>query len=443
MANVTIPGSSAGGVTDITVTTTATSAILQQATQAIATLIATNPTAGNAANFGGGLWPTVLSIGGSVPGGYGPETVNGIGQSNKVVLVNNTDPVVASNADGVGITRETVMAGNGSFTFTDNGACDQIFTGGGNNNITFAANSYNGQFLGDGYNKITVQSTSGVTTIIGTTGSTDTIVGTAGSSGGIYYVETNDSMAIITPNSHNVTVVGTSAGGATSVFGTSFTGSLYVSNGTGYFAGGTNSTNSPAVPNALQSSVGGGTTLIGGGAGDVLTSVGKGDILQAGLGAETLDGSGAAGGSTIFGSAYGSQVIFAGSTVGDVIYTTNSTTAGSYNGTSPSISFVGEFINLHTAPSGALDGNGISGANTIVAGASGSGVQSATINDFISGHDKLVLTASNTGLGVSTVTAASVVGGTSMNVTTVTTGNGSTFTFLNTSALQFGDVTAK
>lgn len=434
MADVTIPGTGVGTVNEIIVTTTATSSILQNAAQAIASLIAANVTTGNATGVTGNVWPEILSIGGRVPGGYGPMTVSGIGSNVRGVLINDTDAVVASNATMT--SQETVIAGIGNLTFTDNGSNDQIFVGGGTNNITFNTYSYDSAFEGDGSNQITVNAAQGTTTIFGTAGSSDTIVGGSGS-GGIYYVETAGSMALITPNSHNVTVVGTAAGGATSIFGTNFTGSLYVSGGTGTFTGGTNTSNPAGTTNALGSSAAGGTTLIGGGAGDVLTSLGVGDVMRAGLGAETLNGAGALGGGSIYGSAFGSQVIFAGSTTGDVIYTTNSTTSGSYTSGGNTITFTGEFINLHTAPGGQIDGNGVTGRNTIMGGAVGNGVQNATINDFISGTDKLVLTSAVTGLGVSTVTNPTT------NVTTVTTQNGSTFTFLNTSVLHAGDVTYK
>jgi hypothetical protein len=73
-------------------------------------------------------------------------------------------------------------------------------------------------------------------------------------------------------------------------------------------------------------------------------------------------------------------------------------------------------------------GSSVEGA---VSGAANS-AQFATISDFISGTDKLVLNVSNGNAAVTIGGVSTVIGGNTVAYSTVTTSNGSVFTFLGT-----------
>lgn len=144
-----------------------------------------------------------------------------------------------------------------------------------------------------------------------------TLNGSAGTSFTYYGID--GAKTLINPGAADVTVVGNLNGdtsGTTTLFGG--TGTAHVYGGTGYFKGGTGGANELG-----SSTVAGGTTLVGAHDGDVLYNAGKGNMLIAGAGAETLVGiqdSTAAGGSkfqlgvggqtTVFGDAAGGNSFY-------------------------------------------------------------------------------------------------------------------------------------
>jgi hypothetical protein len=353
-----------------------------------------------------------LIIGGVRPGGYG--VINTLAPTSALgIIVNNTDPTSVT-LPGAG-NGQIVYSGIGVTTITAGGQGDTIISGGGFNTINFTNTSTNSLFLGDGQNVVNVNTASGATTIFGTSASSDTILGGSsggGSSGDIYYVSAAGSMALIDPGAHNATVIGTAGGTETvSVFGgLAFTGNLTVTNGTGYFQGGSNGGNS------MASSTVGGTTLVGGGQGDILKSMGKGDILKAGSGLETMVGAGALGYDQFWAST---------STATGLL--TMSALAGNNKYLGASIE--GSFIDMHLNGAAQTLGSSVEGTVT----ASSSSAQFATIADFISSKDKLVLTffgGANTATSIAS--GATIIGGQSVNYSTVTASNGSVFTFLGT-----------
>ncbi len=423
MPTVTVSGASgAGVVTSLTTTTASTAAIAQSAFNSISGLFSNFGQANiNAGTVPGGQ--IVGSLGGTAQGNYG--TLTATIPSNVIALtINNTGATSVTNTRFVG--SETVLAGAGTLTFTDNASSTSIVTGGGNNTITFSQYSQNGTFVGDGTNTINVNAATGASSIYGTAASADTIVGSASGSG-IVYTSATGSTAFINPLASNVTVFGAGGTGSTTVFGgvgNQGTGRLTVTDGTGLFQGGT------AGKNMLGSSSIGGTTLMGGGGGDVLQSKGANDLLKAGgLGSSTLDSSYSVGGDTLMGSSSGASLIYASQTIGDTIYTTNSTFAG--------VGFVGEFIQLHTGPNSLLRSLNASVSSTIIGGGGvgNSGAQFATMGDFISGVDKLLLVTSV--VGTASLTTGSIATGNGpLLYSNVTTSNGSLFTFYNTTLTQ-------
>ena len=435
MPTVTITGASGAMVaTSIQVTTASTAAIAQAAADSISTLTAAGGGFGQA-NINAGVTttvPVVGSLGGSTFANYDTLTANAIPNNVQSLVINNSGNTTASNSRFIG--SETVLSGSGNLSFTDNGSSTSIVTGGGVNAITFSAFSANGSFTGDGANTIAINSANGATSVFGTSGSSDTINGVAsvgGKSSSLVYTAAAGSTAFINPRASNVTVFGANGAGSTTVFGGSpnaFTGTLNVTNGSGLFQGGT------AGNNFLGSSTVGGTTLMGGGSGDLLQARGLGDSLMAGAGSSTLDGSFSVGGDTLSGSSTGASLIYASKTQGDVILTTNSTVQG--------IGYVGEFIDLHTGPNSLLRSLNANVPSTIYGGAAGSagatGANFASVGDFISGVDKLLL---STVLGASTLVTGTLAGagGQPLAYSQVTTTNGSNFIFYNT-ILTAGDI---
>ncbi len=422
MAYVTISGASGTNIVNtIQYTSAATAALAQAAAANISSLITSSQA--TQASLNSGTAPTgtfIASIGSTVDTNVGPVTANNISTA-VGFTINNLANTIASNSR-FSFGNESVISGIGNLNFSDNAASTQIFAGGGNNTITFSSFSSNGSFTGDGANQIGVNTTSGVTSVFGTAASTDTIYGGSASSN-IAYKSTAGSSAFILERNANLTVFG-GAGGSTTVFGgansgltsPSGAGTLTVVNGQGFFIGGSGG------PNIMSTSSIGGTTLVGGGNGDVLTSNGQGDIISGGSGLSTINASNSVGGDSLAGVQNGASVIYGSKSIGDAIFLTNSSITGALNGTS----YTGADIFLHTGASTALYGLNSTVANIIYAGApsAGMGAEKATINDFISGTDKLVLQTSVTGAGV---TIAGGAGGS----TVVTTTNGSTFTFLN------------
>lgn len=418
MPTVTISGATGSQVVNfINFTTASTAAIAQAAANNISSLFPGVGQANVNAGYAGGS-QIVGSIGNTSQGSAG--NLSPALNSNVVALtVNNNDTTTASNLRFTG--GETVLAGTGNLVFTDNAAGTFIITGGGTNAITFATNSANGTFLGDGANTINVNAIGGATSVFGTAGSTDTIQG--GASSNIVYTSTAGARAFINPNSSNVTVFGAGGAGSTTVFGgasTPGTGRLTVTDGTGLFQGGT------AGTNIMSSSSVGGTTLIGGGNNDVLSSKGVGDFVKAaGIGVSTLDASYSKGSVTLQGSSGGASLMYASQTLGDTVLTTSSTIDGG--------GFVGEFVNLHTGPNSLFRSLNNTVSSTVLGGGGvgNTGLQHATFGDFISGLDKVLLVSSVVGNYYGMVTG-SYGPGAGQVYTNVQTANGSVFTFYNT-----------
>jgi len=361
-----------------------------------------------------GTAPIIGSAGGSgVPTNNGTLVVGTLTSAVQGLLINNTGLTTASNVRFVG--GETVLSGTGNLLFSDNGVGTQIITGGGTNTINFTASSMFGTFIGDGANTINVNSSSGVTSIYGTSASVDTITGSG--SGQISYTSAPGSSAIINPGSANVTVFG-AAGGTVSVFGGYGTDQLTVNSGTGYFAGGTNGGNS------LTSSYAGLTTLVGGGNGDVLTSYGTGDVLVASTGAETLNGANSGGGVNLWASSTGSSLMFGSAATGDTFFTSTSTVQG--------VGFEGTFIDMHTAPNTSLPGlNHASNEIVVGLGDTAKLANFASVGDFVSGLDKIVLVTANIGANYNLSYATVSTGTGTEAMTTLTTTNGSTILLYN------------
>lgn len=420
MPTVTITGAAGTNVvSSLQVTTASTAALAQTAANNVSALF----TSGfGQVNINGGVSTGALivgSIGGTTDTNAGSISVLNIPNNVQSLLINNTGATTASNSRFVG--NETVIAGTGNLTFTDNGASTTIITGGGTNAITFSANSTNASFTSDGVNTLNVNTSSGATSVFGTSTSSDTIIGTASTTGGITYTSAAGAKAFINPGAANVTVFGAGGAGTETVFGgasvNSFSGKLTVTDGTGYFQGGT------AGGNVIGSSTVGSTTLIGGGSGDVLTAKGLSDKLVAGAGAATLDGSSSLGGDFFFASSTGAALMYGSRAIGDTFFTNNSTVAG--------VGFTGSFIDLHTGPNSQLRGlnNNVSG--TVAVGFSGSGANFASVGDFVSGTDKVVLNTSAVGSSFTLANGTVAGAGGSIAYTNLVTSNGSTITFYN------------
>ena len=428
---VTITGAAGSGVvTNVQVTSATTAVIAQNAANSISSLFGSGGFGQANINSGATTSAAIVgSLGGTNSANYGTLVVQSIPNNVQSLTINNLGDTFASNSRFIG--SETVLSGTGNLNFTDNGSSTTIVTGGGNNTITFNAYSANGSFTGDGTNQIGVNSANGSASVFGTAASSDTISGGTAASN-IVYTSAAGAKAFINPRSANVTVFGANGAGSTTVFGgtaNTSTGTLTVTNGTGLFQGGT------AGNNVLGSSTVGGTTLIGGGSGDLLQSRGTGDMLIGASGASTLDGSFSAGGVTLSGGSTGSSLIYASKTQGDVVLTTNSTVQG--------IGYVGEFIDLHTGPNSLLRSLNSSVSSTIIGGGgTTSGAQFASVGDFISGIDKLLLVTSV--VGAATLTTGTVAGAGSQPLaySQVTTTNGSNFIFYN-ATLTSADIVTK
>lgn len=363
--------------------------------------------------------PIVGSIGDANDSDVGTKTVLLIPSNVQAVTINNLNNTTISNTSAS--VNQTVISGIGNLTFTDSGDATQIFTGGGTNAITFSTSSFNASFVGDGTNTLDVNAQVGTTSIFGTAASTDTIIGSASVTGGITYTSAAGSRVFINPGAANVTVLGASGAGVETVFGGSFTndftGRLTVRDGSGYFQGGT------AGANMIGSSTIGSTTLIGGGNGDLITSNGVNDILVAASGSATLDGSRSSGGDFLFASSNGSSLQYGGISQGDTFYTNNSTVTGA--------GFTGSFFDLHTAPNATFQNLNTTVSNTVAVGFSGSGANYASIGDFISGVDKIVLKTAVVGSTYTLSTGTLERSSGTISYTNLTTSNGSVITFYN------------
>lgn len=426
MPTVTITGAAGAGVVNfLTVTSAGTAAIAQAAANNISSLFGSIGQQNVNGGYAGGS-QIVGSLGSASQSSAGTlaPTLN----SNVVALtINNSDTTTAANARFMG--SQTVLAGSGNLNFTDNAGSTYVITGGGTNNITFSAFSNGATFNGDGVNTLNVNTSFGTTSVFGTSASSDTIQGSS-AGGSIVYTSATGATAFINPSASNITVFGAGGVGSTTVFGgvnTPGSGKLNVVDGRGLFQGGT------AGSNIMSSSSVGGTTLIGGGNNDVLSAKGVGDFVRAaGLGVSTLDASYSKGNVTIQGSSSGASLIYASQTQGDTINTTASVAdAGS---------FVGEFIQLHTGPNSLFRSLNSNVASTIVGGGgqTTNAIQKATMGDFVSGLDKLVLVSSVVGAYYGLATG-SYGAGAGQVYTNVQTQNGSVFTFFN-STLTTNDI---
>ncbi len=423
MPYVTITGAAGTGVVQtLVVTSAATQAMAQAAANNInAALLAQNYTDVNINSVSNPSGFVVGSLGQTAQGGSATLTALNIPNNVQSLTINNSGNTVASNNRFIG--SETVLSGNGNLTFTDNGSSTAIITGGGNNTITFSNSSANGFFVGDGNNTINVNAAAGSTSVFGTAASSDTIVGSASGPSSIVYTSAAGASAFINPLLSNVTVFGANGAGTETVYGSganAFTGRLTVTDGTGLFAGGT------AGNNLLGSSTVGSTTLIGGGSGDQLVAKGAKDILIAASGAETLDGSNSAGGDFFFAGTNGTALMYAGKNVGDTFYTNTTTLQGSASALA-----LNTFIDLHSGPNTLLRSLNTSVSSTIAVGFSNLGQNYATVGDFISNLDKVVLNTSVVGSSYS-LTYGTVAGGSGpVGYTNLQTSNNSLITFYN------------
>lgn len=428
MTSVTVTGATGTNVvSSILVTSLQTQLMAQMAANNISALFSQGYGQTDISNGVTTSAPIVGSIGDTSDAAVGAKTVLLIPSNVQALTINNLNSTTASNT--AASTNQTIISGVGNLTFTDYGNLTQIFTGGGANAITFETLSSNASFLGDGANTLYINTQIGTTSIFGTSASTDTIIGSANVGGGITYTSAGGSTVFINPGAANVTVFGAAGAGIETVFGGSstnnFTGRLTVTDGTGYFQGGT------AGTNMIGSSTVGSTTLIGGGSGDMLVSKGMNDILVAGSGSATLDGSRSAGGSSLFASADGSSLQYGGISKGDTFYTNNSTVAGT--------GFTGSFFDLHTGPNAAFQNLNTTVSNTVAVGFDNPGANYAAVGDFISGLDKIVL---NTAVVGSSYTFSNgYVQGSNGAIfyTNLTTSNGSVITVYNT-ALTDNDI---
>lgn len=410
-------------VSVITLSTGQTQVAAQTSLNSISTLISGGYTG---VNITTGAIPTTPIIGSIT--GTANVILGTLANNVQALTITNTGTTTVANSKFIG--NESVIAASGGLTFTDSGASTTIIVGGGTNTINFGSGSTNATFTGDGANTLNLSTASGATSVFGTSASTDTIIGTAGTSSNVTYTSAAGASVFINPGAGNVTVFGTGGAGTATVFGGSsvntFTGTLTVVDGTGYFQAGT------AGGNNLGSSTVGSTTLIGGGGKDVLTAKGVKDVLVAGAGTATLDGSHSAGGDSFFSSSSGTSLMYGGDFNGDTFYTNTSTVVGT--------GFTGSFINLHTGPNSQLRGLNNNVAGTVAVGFSQNGANFATIGDFVSGVDKLVLNTAITGSNY-TLTSGTLVGSTGpIAYTNVQTTNGSLITVYN-ATLTNSDIT--
>lgn len=353
--------------------------------------------------------------------------ISGTKDVNLGLLLSNVQALIILNTGttNVGnlkeISNEFVVAASGGLIFNDNGASTSIVTSGGTNIVNFGTSSNNSVFVGDGSNTLNISTASGITSVFGTSYSADTIIGSAYAKSDVAYTSEENSSVFINPSAGNVTVFGNGGLGSETVFGGSlintFTGRLIVVDGTGYFQAGTTGNN------VLGSSTVGSTTLIGGGGNDVLSAKGVNDVLVAGSGSETLDGSYSAGGDTFWASSTGTSLMYGSALIGDTFFTNNSTVLG--------VGFTGSFINFHTTPNAQLRGLNSSIPNILAIGFSEKSANYATIGDFISGVDKLVINTAVTGSNY-TLTSGNLIGPSgSVLYTNLQTANGSIITIYN------------
>jgi len=366
--------------------------------------------------------PVVVGIGGSTPTNVG--TIVGSLSANVVaVVINNTGSTTLTTSQYGG--NETIVGGNGGLALTDNSLFSTVDVGGGTNSDTMqgAGNS----FTGDGNNTITLNAANrgAADTVMGTSGSSDTIVGALSSTVGLVYTDGGTgSSAMINPTAGNVTIVGGS--GSETVFGGSayigggvvtakaFTGTLTVTNGQGYFAGGANGNN------VLGSSTLGGTTLIGGGSGDVLTSNGTGDLLVASSGREVLNAANSGGGVNMFGNSAGATIMYGSKATGDNFWLANSTVAG--------VGFNGAALFLHNGQNTTVSNNvNLGGLSTTL------GATDATVTDFISGVDKVNVFNTNG-------QTASLTYFSKSNFVDLSTAGGTNILFIGTGSIKATDI---
>ncbi len=381
--------------------------------------------------------PTVLEVGGSAPVALGDVNLGTLNANVSAVLINNTGVTTLSNTSSS--LNQRIVGGAGGIVLTDAGTSTQVVVGGGTNAVTLDATSTNATFTGDGTNTVIVGAMGGTTTIQGTGASVDSIQATG--SGNVFYVASSGAATILQATSGNVTIVG-AAGATQTVFGgdgttilsdgagglktittQAFTGSLSARGVSGYAEGGL------AGNNTLSGNAAGASTLVGGGSGDTLVAGGAGDqlVARAHGGTTVLDGSQANGGVSLWADVNGRDMssgavtMYGSKSVADNFYLSTSTVTGTTNG----VTFEGSLVSLHTGSNGAVmnAGAGIV-QNSINVGVFNNFAQFATVTDFVSGADKLVV-----GQGQGSFSIAS-----SGDAFTVTTASGSVITVQGTIA---------
>lgn len=402
MASSSIVGTTTGSVSIPTSSTTSLAAA-QSVVSGVSALIASgSATVVTATSSISPTTPTVLQVGGSTPTAAGVVNLGTLNANVTAVLINNVNTTTAANTTAS--TNQSVVGGTGGLVFTDAGTSTNVVVGGGTNTIVLSATSKGAVFTGDGTNTLTIGATGGTTTIKGTSASVDSIQATSG--GSVAYTASSGAAAVVQATSGNVTIVGT-VGATQTVFGgsgqtivsdgaggfktlnvtTTFTGSLTAVNIQGYAEGGSGGSNT------ISANTTGSSTLVGGGSGDTLVAGGVGDqlVARARGGFATLDGSQTAGGVNLWADVNGNNtssgavVMFGSQSQADNFYLSTSTLTG----TSGGVTFKGSLITLHHNASGTLLNTTVN--NQIDVGVFNNFAQFATVTDFISGHDKLVV----------------------------------------------------
>ena len=232
--------------------------------------------------------------------GFLPDqiVISGIGG----VVMNNVSPnATIVLGGGANIVNEAYPGASASITLDGVGLfTDSSGSGSGSTFVNALANSVVVMGSATGLGSRTVNIDSGLVVVEGSSASPAplqvNVENFGGVPGSLAYLP-DGSNALIDLNGD------TTVFGATAAFGNSGSGSetvqasgffgggkLTVSDGNGYFAGGSSGANL-----LISSTVPGAATLVGGNSGDLLLAQAAGDLLQAGAGSETLAGSGPGG----------------------------------------------------------------------------------------------------------------------------------------------------
>jgi hypothetical protein len=412
MADVTVLG--AGGATVTLVLSSAQNAAIAQAAVGSVTKLVEAGTLAQQ-NFTGSplgtppglLGGVVVESAGNVGGltsQYVSAMVAAAGNSTIVGPQNFTSTVVATDGANLTYWNQSTAAqiflgagdnflinSGGAIAFFDKGASVIQTEAGG---TTTAVVQDDGLVLVQGAGKTTVAAADGADVVVAVQGdSTVPVTVTGGGAGGNIQYLAIGGKGIINPGAANVTVFGNVGGGTATVFGGTgpvgtdpapeFTGKLTVVEGSGFFQGGTGGGNL-----LFSSTVAGSATLVGGGDGDQLFSMGANQFLLAGAGSSTLTGFNvdATVGGSIFQSGGGNATIFGNTGGGNTFAIGGGLTA------------------IDGRDEAAITAAGATAqANTFyVVAAAGGG---AGVGDFVSGLDtfNLTLTTSVTGQTLSSL----------------------------------------